>query len=588
MRAGAQVIAEGVRARPVPFAISVLGSALYGVMTAAMAWAIGVFVRDTLTPAIEAQAISTADLARGGALVGGVVLLHTVGVLTRRIAGARTIFDLGADSRRQVSRAYLRLPLHWHHSHPSGQLLSIANSDVDAAWGVFQPLPMAIGVVIMLVAGIVQMAFVDLWLTAVGLTIFPALLLVNSAFQRVMSPLATRAQELRADVSEVAHESFEAALIVKSLGREDHETRRFAAVTDDLRAAAVAAGRTRGLFDPIIDAIPTIGILAVLAVGTTRVQSGSLDPASVVQVAYLFAVLSFPVRALGWVLGEIPRSVVGWRRVTDVVQARGETIYGSAELPDQPTSVSARRVTFTYPDAPDHEVISEVTFDVAAGSVVAIVGPTGSGKSTLVDLLLRMVEPDSGMVRLGGVDLPTLSRASLRTRTALVAQDTFMFDESVRGNVTLGEPIDDAALWAALDVAEASDFVRALPKGVDTRIGERGTSLSGGQRQRIALARAIVRRPGLLVLDDATSALDPAVEQSILTALRAKGRTATTVLVAYRMATIAMADEVIYLEGGRVIDQGRHEQVLSRCPGYERLVTAYSREAQRHAEAGRR
>lgn len=590
MRAGVHVIAEGIRARPRPFALSVVGSAVYGVMTAAMAWAVGVFMRDTLTPAVEAGAVTSGDLLRGSAVVFGVVLLHTVGVLTRRIAGAYTIYLLGADFRRRVSRAYLRLPLHWHHSHPSGQLLSNANADVDAAWGVFQPLPMAIGVVVMLVVGILQMVLVDPWLAAVGMVIFPLLLVANSAFQRAVSPLATHTQHMRAEVSEVAHESFEAALVVKSLGREEHETRRFALATDELRRAAVAAGRMRGLFDPIVDAIPTIGILAVLGVGTYRVASGSIDTAAVVQIAYLFAVLSFPVRALGWVLGEIPRSVVGWRRVNDVLQSPGDTTYGSADLPGQDAvTLRLHEVTYTYPDAPEHEVISDVSLHVPSGAVVALVGPTGSGKSTLVDLAMRMVDADSGLVSIDDRDIRTLSREALRHNTALVAQDTFLFDESVRGNVTLGEGFDDTDVWAALEVAEAADFVLDLPEGLDTRIGERGTSLSGGQRQRLALARAVIRSPRLLVLDDATSAVDPSVEQAILASLRARGehdgaRRTTTLLVAHRMATIALADEVVYLEDGRVIDQGPHEVVLQRCPGYHRLVTAYARDAAAHGD----
>ena len=250
-------------------------------------------------------------------------------MVIRRIAAGYTMYNVAAGFRREVTRQYLRLPLAWHHRHPSGQLLSNANADVEATWNVFAPLPMAIGVIIMLVAGIVQMVLVDPVMAIIGLTVFPALFLANMVFQRAMSPRVSRAQQLRAEVSEVAHESFEAALIVKSMGREQQESDRFEEVTRRLQAANVEVGRTRGTFDPVIESIPTLGTLAVLAVGAHQVANGALEPAAVVQVAYLISVLAFPVRALGWVLGELPRTVVGWDRVDAVLKARGELEFGT-------------------------------------------------------------------------------------------------------------------------------------------------------------------------------------------------------------------------------------------------------------------
>jgi ABC-type multidrug transport system fused ATPase/permease subunit len=215
---------------------------------------------------------------------------------------------------------------------------------------------------------------------------------------------------------------------------------------------------------------------------------------------------------------------------------------------------------------------------VAPGQTVAVVGPTGSGKSSLTALLVRLVDPGTGTVLLDRVDLRDLARGRVAAGAALVPQQTFLFDDTVRDNVTLGIDADDEQVWAALEVAQAARFVRALPHGLDTQVGERGTTLSGGQRQRLALARAIVRRPRLLVMDDSTSAVDPKVEQAILAALRDGSDDATVVVVAYRKATIALADEVVYIEHGRVIDRGTHLELLARTPGYQRLVTAYERE----------
>jgi ABC-type multidrug transport system fused ATPase/permease subunit len=216
---------------------------------------------------------------------------------------------------------------------------------------------------------------------------------------------------------------------------------------------------------------------------------------------------------------------------------------------------------------------------VAPGATVAIVGPTGSGKSTLTNLVMRLVDPDSGAVLVDDVDLREVRRGGISDVAALVAQQTFMFDDSVRGNITLGAEHDDESVWRALHVAQGAGFVEKLPDGLETHVGERGASLSGGQRQRIALARAVIREPQLLILDDATSAVDPSVEQAILARLREASSGTTVLVVAYRMATILLADEVVYLEGGRVVDHGSHDQLLGRCIGYERLVTAYAREA---------
>ncbi|GAA1989590.1 ABC transporter ATP-binding protein [Terrabacter lapilli] len=586
LREGLAVIGRGIKGQPRWFALAVLGSVVYGVMTSLTAAAIGFVVQRAVAPAIAAHHVTASQLWFIGGVMAAVVLTTIVGVIGRRIAGGVAMYNLGAMYRRKVTRQYLRLPLSWHHKHPSGQLLSNANADVEATWNIFAPLPMALGVVVMLVFGIIQMVVVDPWLAVVGLTVFPMLFLANVAFQRAMSPRVTRAQQLRADVSEVAHESFEAALIVKSLGREDQETERFRAVTHELRDANIEVGRTRGRFDPAIEAIPTVGTLAVLFVGTLRVSSGQLTAAQVVQIAYLFSILAFPVRALGWVLAELPRAVVGWNRVSAVLDAEGSMTYGDRSLPSGTAShLQAERLSYSYEiesesgEAARNPAVVDVDLDVAPGSTVAIVGPTGSGKSTLTNLVMRLVDPDSGAVLIDGTDLRQVRRGGVSEVAALVAQQTFMFDDSVRGNITLGADHDDESVWRALQVAQGAAFVEKLPQGLDTHVGERGASLSGGQRQRIALARAVIRQPQLLILDDATSAVDPSVEQAILAGLREASSGTTVLVVAYRMATILLADEVVYLEGGRVVDHGSHEQLLGRCPGYERLVTAYAREA---------
>jgi ABC-type multidrug transport system fused ATPase/permease subunit len=580
LRRGLGLLGRAVRHEPHIFAIAAGGSAVYGVMTVGSAWVLGRVTDRVIVPAFEDGRTTTAGLVGAAAAIVAVAVLKAAGIVARRLGAGVMQYRLQARYRRDVTRQYLRLPLSWHQRHPTGQLLSNANADVEAVWFPIAPLPMAVGVIVMLFVAAVALVLTDVVLSLVGFLLFPAIFALNVVYQRRLSPLATRAQQLRAEVSGVAHESFDGALVVKTLGREAEETARFRAAAHELRDAQVAVGRVRGMFDPVLEALPTLGVLAVLLVGTRRIESGAIAAGDLVQVAYLFTILAFPVRAIGWVLGELPRSVVGWDRVSRVLEASGGLTYGAAQLTSEtPASLGVREVTFAYDDV---DVLHDVSFTVEAGRTVALVGPTGSGKSTLTTVLVRLVDPASGEIVLDEVDLREVERGGVAGAAAVVPQQTFLFDDTVRGNVTLGLEVTDEQVRAALRVARAERFVDALPAGLDTRIGERGMTLSGGQRQRLALARAVVRTPRLLVMDDATSSVDPRVEAAILAGLRGAGEESgsapTVVVVAYRKATIALADEVVYVENGRVLDRGTHPELLERCEGYRRLITAYERE----------
>ena len=577
LRRGLRILGVAIREEPRIFAVAVGGSALYAVMTVASAWVLGEVTDRVVLPAFRSGEVGVGALVAAGSAVLAVGLLKAAGVVGRRLAAGLMQYRLQATYRRRVTRQYVRLPLAWHQRHPTGQLLSNANADVEAIWYPIAPLPMAVGVLFMLVVAAGSMLLTDVPLAVVGFLVFPAIFLLNVVYQRRLSPLATRAQQLRAEVSGVAHESFEGALVVKTLGREAVETERFAAAAHRQRDAQIRVGRVRGLFDPALEALPSLGVLAVLIVGSARVDSGALAPGELVQVAYLFTILAFPVRAIGWVLGELPRSVVGWDRVARVLEASGSLEHGGARLPEaaRPASLSVRNVRFGYVDGAD--VLRGVSFDVAAGRTLALVGATAAGKSTLAALLVRLVDPAAGKIHLDGVDVRDLAPGALAAVAALVPQQAFLFDDTVRGNVTLGAPLDDERVWEALALAQAHRFVAALPQGLDTPVGERGTRLSGGQRQRIALARALVRRPRLLVLDDATSSVDPRVEARILAGLRDSPHPTTVVVVAYRRATIALADEVAFLEGGQIRALGPHAELIEAVAGYRALVTAYDR-----------
>ena len=589
IRRGLGVLWVAVREQPRIFAVSAVGSALFAFTTIAQAYVFGAITKDVIVPSLRDGEASTAGLAIAFLAIMLTAVLKVVGIVARRLGAGIMQFRLQATYRRRVTRRYLELPLSWHAEHPTGELLSNANSDVEATWYPIAPFPFAVGVIVMLVTTLGLLFVTDPVLALVGSVVFPAIAVLTVLYSRAMSPLMTQAQQLRGEVSAVAHESFDGALVVKTLGREGDETARFQERSETLRDVMTRVGRVRGTFDPIMEALPVVGVLAVLLAGTSRVGSGDITADQLVRVAYLFTLLAFPVRAIGWVLNELPRSVVGWDRVQRVLQATGAQEHGTVAVdPDGgPTALRVEAVSFSYGGS---SVLREVAFDVRPGRTVALVGQTGSGKSTLASVLVRLLDPDTGRVSYDDVDVRTLAPGALAQVASLVPQSTFLFDDSVRGNITLGADISDADVWASLRVAQADGFVAALPNALDTVVGERGTTLSGGQRQRLALARAVVRRPRLLVLDDATSSVDPQVEQRILAGLRdrsvGQGGAGTVVVVAYRRATIAMADEVVFVQDGRIAARGTHSELLASSTGYQDLVHAYERaEAQRVADA---
>ena len=591
LRRSLLLLGRGLRSQPRTFAIAISASVLYGLGMVAQGWVLGRITDRVVVPAIEGSGVAASAIWLAGLGLLGIGVLTAVGVAGRRVFAGMGSFDVQAGHRRRVTRQYLRLPMSWHRRHPTGQLLSNANADAESAGFVFTPLPFALGVVAMLLVASGAMLAADPVLGLVGVSVLPMVLVTNAVYRRYMSPAITRVQHERAHTSDVAHESFEAAAVVKSLGTAPLEEERFAAAAEDLRASNVAVGKIRSVFDPVIDLLPALATLVVLAVGTVRAADGLTGTGDVITTAYLLTVMTFPVRAIGFVPGDLPRSLVGHERISRVIDARGYLSEGDAALGAAGgLHLEADRVSVSVPGLlgnPGRDLLHEVSVDVPPGQTLAVVGPTGSGKSTLVDLLARLQDPSAGEVRYDGLAAPSIRSADRTAAIALVAQNAFVFEDTITENVTLGQP-DPATgapytaeeVAAALRTARADGFVDALPQGVDTVVGERGASLSGGQRQRLAIARALIRRPRLLIMDDATSAVDPLVEQDILARLRSYAGGVTVVLVAYRSATIMLADSVLHLDGGRVIDHGPHTELLDRDTGYRRLVTTYRRRRQ--------
>jgi ABC-type multidrug transport system fused ATPase/permease subunit len=398
---------------------------------------------------------------------------------------------------------------------------------------------------------------------------------MNRSFAKRMEEPARLAQELTGAVSAVAHESIDGALVVKTLGREAAEVERFAVQARALRDERIRAGFVRAGFEAALEALPTAAIAVLLVVGAWRVDAGAVTLGDLIAFVALFNLLAWPMRFIGWILAELPRAVVGYARLEEVFREPVTVRPSEAPvpLPEGPLGIEAVEVRHVFDGT---KVLDGVTLRVAPGESVAIVGATGGGKSTLAQLLVRLADPDQGIVTIGGVDVRHAEASSLRRSVAIVFQESFLFSTTIGENIALDSGAGRDAIERAARIAAVDRFVRTLPDGFETVVGERGHTLSGGERQRVALARAIVREPRVLILDDATSSVDPTVEAEILAALRRELRT-TLVVIAYRLSTIRLADRVVFLQGGAVEATGPHDELMATAPGYAAIIHAYER-----------
>jgi ABC-type multidrug transport system fused ATPase/permease subunit len=573
---GMRLVLSHIRAHPRPFTISVAGAFVFAVGSISVTVALGRVTDEVIRPAF-AGGVPASRVWLAAGVILALAAIRAAGIGIRRYFSGVFGSAVGASLRDRVSDRYRDLALAYHRATPTGELLAHMEADVEASIDVLYPVPFAAGVVFLVAFALVVLAVADPYLFALGVLVFPALALMNRSFARRMQDPAQRAQERIGEVSAVAHESVDGALVVKTLGREEAETERLRERAEALRTERVRAGRIRAGFEPALETLPSLTAVALVAVGAWRVSAGAITLGTLVMVVTLFDLLSWPMRFVGWILSELPRAVVGHGRIAGVLEQpiTLERAREPVRLPDGPLSIRAEAVVYAFEGI---RVLDEVSFEVRPNESVALVGQTGVGKSTLAQLLVRLDDPTSGEILLGGVNLRHLGGDSLRRAAAIVFQESFLFARSVTENIALDSGADMEAVRRAARIARAEAFVDSLPNGFDTVVGERGYTLSGGERQRVALARALVRQPRLLILDDATSAVDPTIEAEILGRLRDE-LDATLVVVAYRLSTIRLADRVLYLEGGRIVATGSHDELVASEPGYAAMARAYERSA---------
>ncbi|MFC8272416.1 ABC transporter ATP-binding protein [Streptomyces sp. NPDC057271] len=507
-----------------------------------------------------------------GLLIGAALLVYGL-TFIRRYYGGRLALDVQHDLRTEMYGTITRLDGRRQDELSTGQVVGRATSDLQLIQGLLFMLPMTIGNFLLFLISLAVMAWLSLPLTLVALAVAPALWFIAKRSRSRLHPATWYAQAQAAAVAGVVDGSVTGVRVVKGFGQEDQETGKVRDASRKLFAGRLRTIRLNARYTPALQAVPALGQVAVLALGGWLATRGQITLGTFVAFSAYLASLVGPVRMLAMVLTVAQQARAGVERVLELIDTEPVIQDGTKELPaDAEATVEFDDVGFAYEDG--RPVLDGFSLEIRAGETVAVVGASGSGKSTVSLLLPRFYDVDHGAVLVGGHDVRELTQDSLRAAIGLVPEDSFLFSDTVRANIAYGHP--DATreqIETAARAAQADRFIAELPDGYDTTVGEHGLTLSGGQRQRIALARAILTDPRLLLLDDATSAVDARVEHEIHEALASVMAGRTTLLIAHRRSTLGLADRIAVLDDGRLSDIGTHEELERRSPLYRRLLT---------------
>lgn len=551
-------------------------------MVVGLLWSAG----KVAVPKLTSLAVDRAVLGKGSLLFWA-LLIAAMGVIAGLFMAWRRWYAFHESRltetrmREQLFAHILRLHVAYHDHVQTGQLMSRASSDLTQVQSFVVMVPLTIANLAMVVAIVVILVVQQPLLALVALAPLPLLNLLANRFSRRIHPAVMAVQQEQAQLATVVEEAVSGVRVVKGFGAEHVTAGRLRKEADDIRAVSLEAARVRSAFMPALDLLPNLGLLAVLAIGGHRVRAGDMSRGQMLEFMQYIGLLIFPLRNLGMTVAWGQRAAAALARVNEVL-----TTVPEVADPPRPQVLPAgeavgevrfRDVTFGYhAGAP---VLCGFDLHIPAGASVAVVGATGSGKSTLARLLLRFYDVDDGSIAIDDVDVRDLSLHDLRHAVAVVFEDTLLFHDTVAGNIAFARPdATQEEIERAATLAGAHDFVTQLPEGYQTLLGERGFSLSGGQRQRIALARAIVADPRVLVLDDATSAVDPSKEHEIREAMATVMRDRTTIVIAHRPGTIALADTVVLLDKGRVAATGTHDGLLATNERYRAVLAALAAE----------
>ena len=543
LRLAISLLRQLLKFHPRPFLIAVAGASVYAICTVASSFGLGYVVDQVIIPRYQTNLINRRTFLTACFIVIGIGLVRAVGVVVRRSYAGVSHWSTSESLSTQLIRHIMRQPTMWHQKHMTGDLVA--------------------SVVLLVGLTSVWLVIIDTPLGLLAVTVIPLLFALNLGYQRRIDRHFDSAQKALGDLSEAVHESFDGVMVVKAFGAEDREHVRLATISSKLKEARIRAVNARAIFEALVDGTPSLVNVSLIAYGAVRVRSGALTIGELSSFIYLFTLLVFPLRIIGYLLSEIPHSSSGFKRVREILDEPLEAQPVVYPLPTHSQyAVQIEGASFSYSEDAD-PIFSNVSFSVPVGSIVAVVGETGSGKSTLLKMIAGLIGVQNGSVHVsaGG--------------TALVFQEPFLFSGSLQFNLTLGKsvPITDIAraLWASV----SEEFVSELEHGIDTIVGERGISLSGGQRQRIALARAIASGRQTLLLDDTTSALDPTTESMVIERLASLSVTTTTIIVASRPTTIKIADYVLFINEGVVHDLATHDDLMRTSSTYMNLMMSF-------------
>jgi ATP-binding cassette subfamily B protein len=513
------------------------------------------------------------------ALLPLVIIVMIVGVIRslfavmRRMLAGHVSLGVEFDLRDRVFAHLQRLSFGYFDRMPVGQLMSRATSDLQTirfflGYGLIFLFMHAFTLVFVTVV----LLFINVPLTLLALLMGPALFLVAARSSRRSHPVLVDVQQKVADVTQIAEESIAGIRVVKAFGQEGAQGDRFSVRAQDAFTRSMDAARLQSFYQSLMGFLPTLGVAVVILAGGVMTINGVLTLGEFVQFYLYLAILTFPFRSIGMLIGSAQRAVASGQRVFEILDTEPQLAEPTPPVPLPAGGGHVRMTGITFGYDPAVPVLHDLDLDIPAGRTVAIIGPTGSGKSTITQLIPRFYDPQAGTVTVDGVDVRDVAVDDIRGAVGMVTQDPFLFSDTVRANIAFGRPeASDEEVARAARMAQADTFIRALPEGYDTVVGERGFTLSGGQRQRIAIARAILVDPRILVLDEATASVDASTEREISRALATVMAGRTTIIIAHRLSTIALAEEIVLVDDGRVAARGTHDDLYASSALYREI-----------------
>jgi ATP-binding cassette subfamily B protein len=535
-------------------------------------WACARLALPVLTGVTIDDAISEGRLGLLLALcvaVLGVVLIQALAAATRRYFAMRTSYRIEADLRAALYNRINRLSFDYYDRTSTGQLMSRGSTDLHEVQTFVVVIPLNTAFLLMAVGSFVILLTMHWLLAILAMVAYPIVTLITIRFFNRLFPATASLQQNLGNLTTVVEENIAGVRLVRAFGRTEHEEARLRRSADDIYGDSMEVARLRTLYTPLFLLLPAIGQLVVLSFGGWLVLEGQVTTGQFVAFFYFLNILVWPVQFLGEMIASAQRAFTSAARVWNVIKEESgvsEPEYPRS-LPPGEGEIIFERVEFGYGHGAP--VLHGLSLHVEAGKAVALVGPTGCGKSTVGRLLPRFYDVDSGFVTIDGVDVRQIGLEELRRNVGLVFEDTFLFSDTIRNNIAYGRlDATDEQIVEAARLAQAAEFIEQMPEGYDTVVGEQGFSLSGGQRQRIAIARAVLMQPRVLILDDATSSVDARMEEEIRSALKRVMAGRTTIIISHRLSTIALADEVLLLEEGRIVERGAHDDLMRDSARY--------------------